>query len=183
MDIHKTADRIEAAAERLGYTCPRASYAQTGTIYLYLQHDNFVEEITVRVADHGECYCSEDISVDPDGLTVDQAVEWLARRAGQPVPGWIKANRTRAANRARIEQAKREERERAAQTAAAERDADIERNRPAIIAWAKTHRGYTWTNRWGREERISKNQLRHLARGVITAQIYEGWLAAGRPEK
>lgn len=43
--------------------------AGTGTIYVT------VEVIfKVRFADHGECYCREDMSVDPDGYSLMQAV-------------------------------------------------------------------------------------------------------------
>ena len=62
--------------------------AGTGSIYLDVtagvgeadedgEYDD-IETRIIRFADHGECYCREDISVDPDGLTFTQAMEYLA---------------------------------------------------------------------------------------------------------
>ena len=79
--------------------------AQTGSIYLSgWVGDDYV---TIRVADHGECYCHEIFSVDPTGWTVRAAIEWMAEQVGKPVPasiqrGW-RAAETRAANRAKNE--------------------------------------------------------------------------------
>ena len=93
------AKAIERAARLLDIDL-ESDLAQTGTIYLAgLLGD---DEVKVRVADHGECYCTEDISCDPTGFTVRNAIEWLAAKAGKPVPasimrGW-KAAETRKAN-------------------------------------------------------------------------------------
>lgn len=76
-------------------------HAQTGTIYLTGSIGD--EEVKIRVADHGECYCTATISCDPTGFTARAAIEWLAAKVGQPVPvaisrGW-KAAETRKVNR------------------------------------------------------------------------------------
>lgn len=93
MNVQYEADVIKRAAERLGYGV-HASYAATGTVYLTCEPDDG-DLITVRVADHGECYCGETISVDPDGCSKEQAVTLLARQVGRRVPGWVTRNNRR----------------------------------------------------------------------------------------
>lgn len=50
--------------------------AGTGTIYVT------VDSFKARFADHGECYCREDISVDPQGCDLLQALQACASRTG-----------------------------------------------------------------------------------------------------
>jgi hypothetical protein len=96
------AKAICKAAELLGIDLD-PQRAQTGTIYLIGSISD--EEVKIRVADHGECYCTETISCDPAGYTVRDAIEWLAAKVGQPVPvaisrGW-QAAETRKVNAAK----------------------------------------------------------------------------------
>jgi hypothetical protein len=74
--------------------------AGTGTVYVTI-NDSF----KARFADHGECYCREDISVDPDGCTLEQAVRAAGRETGVDVSKALavmnraaKAANTRKAN-------------------------------------------------------------------------------------
>ncbi len=100
---NKQARQIESAATAMGLNVD-LHHAQTGTIYLTLD-----ENLKIRVADHGECYCSEAISCDPTGYSVDQAIDWIAERFERAVPTAIlrvrKAVATRAANRQTAKQA------------------------------------------------------------------------------
>lgn len=71
---HKTlARQFETIMEKIGSSV-RSQTAGTGTIYVTV-NDSF----KVRFADHGECYCHEDISVDPDGCTLYQAIRAAGR--------------------------------------------------------------------------------------------------------
>lgn len=83
MDIFDTAEQISHAAEAMGYSI-RQHVAETGSVYLDCARDRAdggIDELTVRVSTHGECYPPaagvRQISVDPDGMTVDQAVDCL----------------------------------------------------------------------------------------------------------
>lgn len=83
--LQQIADRISRQARRLGYDVDEHR-AQTNTLYLSCDHPNAAGQIKIRIADHGECYCSEDISIDPDGCEMFQAIALLARRAGRKIP-------------------------------------------------------------------------------------------------
>lgn len=65
--------RFTAIMERAGASIDFRT-AGTGTIYVTIEGI-----FKVRFADHGECYCREDISVDPDGCSLEQAVRAAAR--------------------------------------------------------------------------------------------------------
>lgn len=80
MTSHRTiAARFIRLTEKAGATV-HASYAGTGSIYVTVTGPE--DSIKVRFADHGECYCREDISVDPDGCTYEQAVRATMRMTG-----------------------------------------------------------------------------------------------------
>ena len=110
------ARQIEKAAKAMGFGVDFHE-AQTGTIYLELDAGGDVnyDPVKIRVADHGECYCSEDISCDPNGYSAHQTIQWIARRAGVEVPrrllGAWKAAETRKANAVAARQAKHQERQ------------------------------------------------------------------------
>lgn len=104
MTVNQTADLIRRNAEKLGYYVSNHT-AQTGTVYLTCEavanegtNEEKVIARKIRIADHGECYCSEDISVDPSGWSAHDAIDRLAELVGKPVPGALRAARTRAAN-------------------------------------------------------------------------------------
>lgn len=80
------ADALTKAAREMGYRVDYST-ANTGTVYLACEHDNGV--LKIRCADHGECHCSEDFSVDPDGVTLLQAANRLAELAGCETPAWV----------------------------------------------------------------------------------------------
>jgi len=76
-----TAERIERAARKLGYTVDGRHYAETGSIYLNLYHSGKGIGITVRIADHGELYLPKQperrLDVSPEGITIAEAIERL----------------------------------------------------------------------------------------------------------
>ncbi len=78
--------RIQAAAERMGYSVDWHR-ADTGTDYLYCKLDG--TQVTVRIADHGECYLptrpERRINVAPDGVTATRAICMLAAPDSIPV--------------------------------------------------------------------------------------------------
>jgi len=83
MDIFDAAEKITEAAQAMGYGA-RTHVAETGSVYLDFARDRAdggLDELTVRVSTHGECYPPaagvRQISVDPDGMTVDQAADCL----------------------------------------------------------------------------------------------------------
>ena len=103
-ELHNQLDVLMETAKELNCNADW-SQAQTGTIYLTITWnvcDNcpasddvcccaledetspfyspaMIEkdgtEIKVRIADHGECYCTEDHSVDPCGINVNQMIQ------------------------------------------------------------------------------------------------------------
>jgi len=95
MNTYEMAEEFERRGRELGYFFPESgkSFAATGSIYLTVEagynYDEEAEEFmdfvstTVRIADHGECYCREDISIDPDGHTIDAALEFIAERVAK----------------------------------------------------------------------------------------------------
>lgn len=90
--LYDTAKMIKRNAEKLGFDV-HESMATTGTIYLRCAHGEHT--CTVRVADHGECYCREDISVDPQGVKPWAAVGKLAELVGEKAPAWVTRERNR----------------------------------------------------------------------------------------
>lgn len=112
------AKAIVRAIEAMGFDAD-SHQAQTGTIYIETDiGDEDYRPVKIRVADHGECYCSEDVTCDPQGYTARQTIEWLAREASVDVPasvlrGW-KSAETRKANAAKKQQAEAFERQRKA---------------------------------------------------------------------
>jgi len=82
----KVADRIEATAERNGWSASKTSFAQTGSAYLTLERGG--EEVTIRIADHAEVYLEQYegrrmVTVDPlTGWSVEHVLEALAEGPG-----------------------------------------------------------------------------------------------------
>ena len=85
--INETVDEIREAAEEMDYSV-REHQAGTGTIYMTCQiydddNEDEVIEVTVRVANHSECYVPDDgerkLLVSPDELTAAQAIERLRK--------------------------------------------------------------------------------------------------------
>jgi len=80
MDMNQTAERIEQEAEKLGYET-HTNRAGTGTWYVDCTRA-IIGLIRVRISNHAEAYAPKvglrQISVSPDELTVDQAIERLA---------------------------------------------------------------------------------------------------------
>jgi hypothetical protein len=81
--LDQTIDAIESAASDNGWDEENDSQAQTGTRYLTFSRGE--ETLTIRVADHGSCYCREDYSVvlpgheSGDDHSLDQVLARLAR--------------------------------------------------------------------------------------------------------
>src|SRR5690348_3726425 len=71
--LNAQCDAIEAAAKAMGYDVT-VKWANESTSR-YIMCDNY----KIRVADHGACYAC-DISVDPYGLDVNEAIKWLQER-------------------------------------------------------------------------------------------------------
>ncbi len=94
---------IARACCAMGLDC-ETYRAQTGTIYMTVDFTDGCEKI--RVADHGDAYCSAAISCDPQGFDVRAAIAWIAARAGVPVPAAI-ARAWRAADTRRASAARR----------------------------------------------------------------------------
>lgn len=100
MATHETlANRFVSIMKKAGASAS-STRAGTGTIYVTVDGS-----FKARFADHGECYCREDISVDPDGCTLRQAVEAAGKALGIDVSPAVaamdrasKGARTRKAN-------------------------------------------------------------------------------------
>lgn len=78
-------------------------WAGTGTRYITAYghpDDEDAFSIKVRFSDHGECYCSEDMSVDPDGCTLHQAVRAAARETNLNLTTSLAAFKAAATRRA-----------------------------------------------------------------------------------
>jgi hypothetical protein len=97
------ATRFTTIMERAG---AKTDYriAATGTIYVTVEG-----LFKVRFSDHGECYCREDISVDCDGCSLEQAVRAAARRCDLDVARSL-ASFKAATTRARQQSEEREAR-------------------------------------------------------------------------
>jgi hypothetical protein len=63
--------KIEEQLEKK-YKVINKDYASTGTTYITIA-EKYGNGIVVRIADHGECYCREDLSIDPYGLSYKDA--------------------------------------------------------------------------------------------------------------
>lgn len=68
-EFEKLIEEVEQAFSDLSWEVFDESFASTGTRYYSIAKGE--RELKIRVADHGECYCTEDYSVDPDGLSVE----------------------------------------------------------------------------------------------------------------
>lgn len=85
----------KAAAKRFIKACQKAgasvdwTIAGTGSMYVTVSGDE--GQIKVRFADHGECYCSEDISVDPEGCDYAQAINATMRETGIDLSATVRA--------------------------------------------------------------------------------------------
>lgn len=99
----KLAERFENIMRRAGATL-HVHWAQTGTIYVTVD-----DIFKVRFADHGECYCTEDIDVSPDGCTLEVAVRAAAEACDLDVARSLasfKAARTKETRRREAEEAR-----------------------------------------------------------------------------
>lgn len=108
------ATRFTTIMERAG---AQADYHTAGTGTIYVTVDNMFK---VRFSNHGECYCSEDMSVDPDGCSLEQAVRAAARECDLDVSRSL-ASFKAAATRAYRQSAEREARLAPVMAAAKER--------------------------------------------------------------
>lgn len=85
---HAQADEFILTVERMGFAPVRRT-ANTGTVYVD------VDGFNVRFADHGECYCREDVSVDPYGLELWQAIAAFCLHTKTQEPEIVAAGRKR----------------------------------------------------------------------------------------
>lgn len=83
----ETIEAIELAAKAGGWHEERDQQAQTGTRYITFWRDGKADDdesetITIRVADHGDCYCTADCSVVMPGRESgdDVSLETVLRR-------------------------------------------------------------------------------------------------------
>lgn len=90
------AGRFASIVERSGGSVDTRT-AGTGTIYVTV--DGWYK---VRFADHGECYCSEHLSVDPDGCSLEQAVRAVGRECELDVTRSLASFKAAATRKARI---------------------------------------------------------------------------------
>lgn len=165
MNVHATADIITRAAERMGYSV-RHSFAATGSIYLSLSHESAPDR-TIRVADHGECYCREDWSCDPQGDSKESIVTMLAADCGGKAPGWVARNE--AAKAAAAAQAKAA----AAASAAIYEAHQAQRN--AAIEWLKINEPATMERWW---EKSGKKGKAFRQAAIRRAQAAMGGVSA-----
>ncbi|MCV6548539.1 MAG: hypothetical protein OIF56_14875 [Cohaesibacter sp.] len=78
-------EQFKKILERAGATFTIHT-AQTGTVYMTIAGaDDDHQDLKIRIADHGECYCSEDFSIDPEGINLKQAVEFTGKYCGYNV--------------------------------------------------------------------------------------------------
>lgn len=82
MNIQKTAEKIEAKAQALGFTT-RVKFAETGTIYIVARH--FGMDLKIRVADHQDLYATSDYTCDEIEGNYKGAVKFLEARAAEAV--------------------------------------------------------------------------------------------------
>jgi hypothetical protein len=104
------ADRFVEIIGRAGGRCS-TSRAGTGSIYVTVEpaaDQDAARPIAIRFADHGECYCGEAISVDPDGCTLAQAVRAAARVTGLDLSRSLRAFAAAETRAARVAAAERE---------------------------------------------------------------------------
>jgi hypothetical protein len=73
------ANSIESLARELGAHV-ESYQASTGTIYLSVSRHG--REVKIRVANHGDCYETADLSLDPQGLSLAQVRAALPRLLG-----------------------------------------------------------------------------------------------------
>ena len=70
--LSATVDDLLSGAKENGWTLEKHSASSGSSQYFtFSRGDN---ELSVRVADHGDCYCTTDISIDPDGNTIEQVL-------------------------------------------------------------------------------------------------------------
>lgn len=124
------ADRFAAAVTRAGGQA-HVRHAQTGTVYVAASGQD--GSITARFANHGECYCREDISVDPDGASYAGALRAAARATGLDLRRSLAACQAAATRQARAA-AEEAAQIAAARAAAASRDAARVAFRDAYVA-------------------------------------------------
>lgn len=77
MNVQATANRLETAADKMGYSV-KMKFATTGTIYLYCDAPN--ETVIVRVADHSDAYGRAHYTCDELEGTYKGAKAFLQRR-------------------------------------------------------------------------------------------------------
>lgn len=90
-DVSRVANIIMRAAEKLGWDVDY-NIAQTGTHYITCDAEDM--EVVIRVANHSDVYCNDTISVDPgfEGVSKEDAVQYLAIKLGKHIPGWVTRN-------------------------------------------------------------------------------------------
>ena len=90
-DVSRISEIIMRAAVKLGWAVDY-NIAQTGTHYLTCTTE--VLSTIIRVANHSDVYCNDTLSVDPgfEGVTKEDAIQYLAAKSGVRVPGWVTRN-------------------------------------------------------------------------------------------
>lgn len=86
-EFDQIVDDVECILKELGWSFDY-SIASTGSRYYTASKcvedeendDETCIEVKIRVADHSECYCTEDISIDPDGYAPEQLRQLLKER-------------------------------------------------------------------------------------------------------
>jgi len=83
MNNGKELERLQRGLSLLGYTADGASHAATGSEYHIFSRADGSGELVIRFANHGECYCREDFSIDPQGLSAAKVLAIIAKREGK----------------------------------------------------------------------------------------------------
>jgi hypothetical protein len=76
LGINGNGETADAVAAHLPDGWAELDRSGNGSIYVTYEGPND-QTVKVRFADHGGCYCSEDVSCDPDGFTPVQVIEFL----------------------------------------------------------------------------------------------------------
>lgn len=87
--LDATVARVEQVAAVNGWSMSILSIANTGSRYYELSRESNdgeqYEELTLRISDHGSCYCSEDLSIAMREGGDDQGLAAVIRRLEQPM--------------------------------------------------------------------------------------------------
>jgi hypothetical protein len=71
------AEEVERKIRDIPGVTVRAHEAQTGTVYLTVDHEALSEQLKIRIADHGDCYGTSDYTADGLEGTDDGAIEFI----------------------------------------------------------------------------------------------------------